>query len=189
MVQKRYYCLITPNSVNVASVMCGTLYAGGVACPLNHLSAVVELAQYLKASIAKAMVTNVECQKVVQEATEMVGMSNKRILLIDKIDHTTGCVGGSSPLRRFRRATPAIFFGGCSWNKQRRNRRLHLSKLICSMGRFVHPSVSVILYAIVNIQQSVACISCFSSRMLTSALLINIQHIREDRTSRDIRRS
>src|SRR5690242_19908777 len=104
MVQRRYYCLITPNSVNVASVMYGTLYAGGVVCPLNHFSTVVELARYLKASIAKAMVTNVECLKIVQGAIEMVGMSNERILLIDEIDRTTGCVGGSGSLRRFRRA-------------------------------------------------------------------------------------
>ncbi|KAH6633806.1 hypothetical protein C7974DRAFT_453371 [Boeremia exigua] len=78
--------LITPNSVNVASVTCGALYAGGVVCALNHLSTAVELAQSLKASNAKALVTNFECLEAVREAANIVGMSNDRILLIDETD-------------------------------------------------------------------------------------------------------
>ena len=98
--------LITPNSANVASVTFGALYAGGVVCPLNHLSTVAELVQSLKASNAKAMVTNVECLQVAQEAAKIVGMPNDRILLIDEIDpkhefqHFTSVRSSSPHLKR-----------------------------------------------------------------------------------------
>jgi len=75
--------LITPNSANIASVMFGTLYAGGIVCPLNHLSTASDLAESLKASNAKAMVTNTSCLDVAQEAARIAGMSKDRILLID----------------------------------------------------------------------------------------------------------
>jgi 4-coumarate--CoA ligase len=77
--------LITPNFANVASVMFGILYAGGVVCPLNHLSTVGELARSLEASNAKAMVTSSSCLDVAQEAARIVGISHDRILLIDEV--------------------------------------------------------------------------------------------------------
>ncbi|KAI4743702.1 hypothetical protein E4T50_05926 [Aureobasidium sp. EXF-12298] len=76
--------LITPNFADVASVMFGTLYAGGVVCPLNHLSTSGELARSLEASNAKAMVTSSSCLDVAQEAARIVGISHDRILLIDE---------------------------------------------------------------------------------------------------------
>jgi len=75
--------LITPNSANIASVMFGTLYAGGIVCPLNHLSTASDLVESLKASNAKAMVTNTSCLDVAQEAARIAGMSKDRIVLID----------------------------------------------------------------------------------------------------------
>jgi len=75
--------LMTPNSANIASVMFGTLYAGGVVCPLNHLSTASDLAESLKASDAKAVVTSTSCLDVAQEAAKIAGMSKDRILLID----------------------------------------------------------------------------------------------------------
>jgi len=75
--------LITPNSANIASVMFGTLYAGGIVCPLNHLSTASDLAESLKASNAKAMVTSTSCLDVAQEAAKIAGMFKDRILLID----------------------------------------------------------------------------------------------------------
>lgn len=76
--------LITPNSADIGSIMFGTLYAGGVVCPLNHLSTSSDLAQSLKASHAKAVVTSFSCLSVAQEAAEIAGIAKDRILLIDE---------------------------------------------------------------------------------------------------------
>lgn len=97
--------LITPNSGNVASIMFGTLYAGGVVCPLNHLSSPGELAQSFKASNAKAMVTSSSCLDVVQEAARIVGMSNHKILLIDEVEAQITC-------RHFSRLRSPLYGSG-----------------------------------------------------------------------------
>ncbi|EKG13836.1 AMP-dependent synthetase/ligase [Macrophomina phaseolina MS6] len=84
--------LMTPNTVDVAAVACGTLFAGGVVCPFNNLYTVEELASQLKSSGAKALVTNVACLEVAREAALIVGMPLDRILL----------VGVADPKRQFR---------------------------------------------------------------------------------------
>ena len=76
--------LITPNYANIASVMFGTLFAGGVVCPLNYLSTVSDLAQSLKASSAKAIVTSTSCLEIAKAAAEIAGMSKDKIVLIDR---------------------------------------------------------------------------------------------------------
>ncbi len=78
--------LITPNSTNVASVTFGTLYAGGVICPLNNLATVGELVQSLKVSGAKAVVTHTDCLNTVREAAKIAALPNDRILVIEKGD-------------------------------------------------------------------------------------------------------
>lgn len=78
--------VMTSNSANVAAVSLGALYAGGVVCPVNNLSTVGELVESLKASNAKAIITNLECLKTAYEAAKIVGMSRDRILLIDEVD-------------------------------------------------------------------------------------------------------
>jgi 4-coumarate--CoA ligase len=82
--------LIAPNSSNIASIVFGTLYAGGVVCPLNHLSTARELAQSLGESNAKVMVTSVTCLEVAQEAARIVGMPNHRILLVGNREPGSG---------------------------------------------------------------------------------------------------
>ncbi|KAH7052349.1 putative phenylacetyl-CoA ligase [Macrophomina phaseolina] len=78
--------LMTPNTVDVAAVACGTLFAGGVVCPFNNLYTVEELASQLKSSGAKALVTNVACLEVAREAALIVGMPLDRILLVGVAD-------------------------------------------------------------------------------------------------------
>jgi 4-coumarate--CoA ligase len=82
--------LIAPNSSNIASIVFGTLYAGGVVCPLNHLSTALELAQSLGESNAKVIVTSVSCLEVSQEAARIVGMPNHRILLMEDCEQSSG---------------------------------------------------------------------------------------------------
>lgn len=98
--------LITSNSASVASVTFGALYAGGVVCPLNHLSTTGELAQSLKASNAKAVVTSITCLETVREAAKVAGIPHNRILLIDEVNpnrefqHFTSVQSSSQHLRR-----------------------------------------------------------------------------------------
>jgi 4-coumarate--CoA ligase len=82
--------LIAPNSSDIASIVFGTLYAGGVVCPLNHLSTARELAQSLGESNAKVIVTSISCLKVVQEAARIVGMPTDRILLMEDCEPRSG---------------------------------------------------------------------------------------------------
>lgn len=78
--------LLTSNSPHVAAVSLGALYAGGVVCPINNLSTVGELAQSLKASGAKALITSLDSLRVAREAANVVGLAQDRILLIDEVD-------------------------------------------------------------------------------------------------------
>ncbi|KAJ8116859.1 hypothetical protein OPT61_g1804 [Boeremia exigua] len=76
--------LITPNSANIASVVFGALYAGGVICPLSNVLTVGELVQSLKASGAKAIVTHTECLDAAKQAAKIVAIPEDRILLVDE---------------------------------------------------------------------------------------------------------
>lgn len=98
--------LLTSNSLHVAAVSFGVLYAGGVVCPINNLSTVGELAQSLKTSGAKALVTNIDSLRVACEAANLVGLPQDRILLIDEVDtnhdvkHFASVRSSSQNLRR-----------------------------------------------------------------------------------------
>jgi 4-coumarate--CoA ligase len=78
--------LFTPNSADVAAVTFGTLWAGGVLCPLNNLYKVGELASQLKLSKAKALVTNIVCLEVAQQAALVAGLSPGRVLVLGESD-------------------------------------------------------------------------------------------------------
>ncbi|KAK7705464.1 hypothetical protein SLS63_014118 [Diaporthe eres] len=98
--------LMTPNSADVAPVTFGTWFAGGVVCPVNYQYTTEELVSLLRASQAKALVTNVDSLKVACEAALAVGLPLDRILL----------VGDHDPERRFQHA---MSFRGSSTSIQR----------------------------------------------------------------------
>ncbi|PLB48325.1 putative phenylacetyl-CoA ligase [Aspergillus steynii IBT 23096] len=74
--------LFTPNSIDTPAVMCGTLWAGGVVTPANPAYTVDELAFQLKASEAKALVTQTALLHVALEAAHKVGIPEDRVILI-----------------------------------------------------------------------------------------------------------
>jgi 4-coumarate--CoA ligase len=74
--------LFTPNSADIASVTFGTLWAGGVVCPMNNLYTVDELASLLKSSGAKGLTTHFSCLHVAVKAASIVGLPLNRIILI-----------------------------------------------------------------------------------------------------------
>ncbi|KAF2097347.1 4-coumarate-CoA ligase 2 [Rhizodiscina lignyota] len=84
--------LFTPNSAEVAAVTFGTLWAGGVLCPLNNLYKVGELVSQLRSSQAKALVTNTACLEVARQAALIAGLPLDRVLLL----------GGSDSKGRFQ---------------------------------------------------------------------------------------
>jgi 4-coumarate--CoA ligase len=100
--------LIAPNSPDIASVVFGTLYAGGVVCPLNYLSTARELAQSLAESNAKVMVTSISCLEVAQEAAKIVGMSRDRILLMEELESKSGIQHFSNLRSSSRTSRPRI---------------------------------------------------------------------------------
>lgn len=78
--------MMTPNTIDIAPVTFGTLFAGGVACPFSYLYTVDELVSQLKSSEAKALVTNVACLGVACKAASKVGLPFDRILLVGDAD-------------------------------------------------------------------------------------------------------
>jgi 4-coumarate--CoA ligase len=78
--------LFTPNCADVATVMFGTLWAGGIVCPLNNLSKMEELTSYLKSSGAKGLTTHISCLDVARAAARAAGLPLDRILLVGDRD-------------------------------------------------------------------------------------------------------
>ena len=78
--------LFTPNSTEVAAVTFGTLWAGGVVCPVNNLYTVGELVSQLKSSHAKALVTHVACLEIATEAASLAGLPLDRVVLVGPRD-------------------------------------------------------------------------------------------------------
>ena len=78
--------MFTPNSADIAAMTFGTLWAGGVVCPMNNLYTVGELASLLKSSGANGLTTHLSCLQVAREAALIVGLPLNRILVIGDTD-------------------------------------------------------------------------------------------------------
>lgn len=78
--------LFTPNSIDSATVTFGTLWAGGVICPVNNLLKVGELTRLLKSSHAKALTTHIDCLETAQQAASIAGLSPNHIFLLGDAD-------------------------------------------------------------------------------------------------------
>jgi 4-coumarate--CoA ligase len=78
--------LFAPNSADIAAITFGTLWAGGVICPVNNLFTVGELASQLKLSGARGLTTNLANLEVASEAAIIAGLPLDRIILIGDSD-------------------------------------------------------------------------------------------------------
>lgn len=100
----------TPNNIDFAPVVWGTLWAGGIVSPANPGYSVDELAFQLKDSGAKALVTQYDQLENALKAAEKVGIPQDRVILLgDKRDPNArikhfSSIRNLSGTSRFRRA-------------------------------------------------------------------------------------
>jgi 4-coumarate--CoA ligase len=78
--------VFTPNCADIGAMTYGTLWAGGVVCPINNLCKAEELAGYLKSSGAKGLTTHVSCIDIAMAASRAVGLPLDRIVLVGDPD-------------------------------------------------------------------------------------------------------
>jgi 4-coumarate--CoA ligase len=72
----------TPNSIDMSTVVWGTLYAGGIVSPVNPAYTAEELAFQLKNSGAKALATQLPLIETAVKAARKVGLPKYRIFLL-----------------------------------------------------------------------------------------------------------
>ncbi|KAF9892675.1 hypothetical protein FE257_001077 [Aspergillus nanangensis] len=77
--------LFTPNSIDVPSVVWGTLAIGGVVCPVNPSYRAEELVHPLKDANAKAMVTMRAQAPAALEAARRAGLPEDRVVILDEL--------------------------------------------------------------------------------------------------------
>ncbi|KFY52853.1 hypothetical protein V496_08139 [Pseudogymnoascus sp. VKM F-4515 (FW-2607)] len=78
--------LFSPNTADIAGLVSGVLWTGGIICPVNNLYTVGELVSVLKSSEAKALTTHLGCLEVAREGALIVGLPLDRIILIGEPD-------------------------------------------------------------------------------------------------------
>lgn len=74
--------IFSPNTIDYAPAIFGTLWAGGVASTANPTYTVKELAFQMKDSNAKAILTQVPMLAAAREAAKLVGIPEDRIILM-----------------------------------------------------------------------------------------------------------
>ena len=74
--------VFTPNCADIGAMIFGTLWAGGVVCPINNLCKAEELTSYLKSSGAKGLTTHISCLDIAEEAARSAGLPPDRIVLV-----------------------------------------------------------------------------------------------------------
>ncbi|KAK5678413.1 hypothetical protein LTS10_008856 [Elasticomyces elasticus] len=83
-------CVFSPNDVDYAPCVHGTLYAGGIIAPANPGYGAKDLAYMLKNSGAKAIVTQKALLKVAVEAAKIAELPQDSIILLgEDISHST----------------------------------------------------------------------------------------------------
>jgi 4-coumarate--CoA ligase len=106
--------LYAPNDIDIAPIIYGTFFAGGIVTPANPAYSADELAYQLSNSGASALVTTKQFLDTALKASEKVGISNQRIILLGeerdgthRVKHWTNIrkTSGASRYRR-RRAKP-----------------------------------------------------------------------------------
>lgn len=75
-------CVFSPNDVDYAPCVYGTLYAGGVVAPANPGYSASELAHILKDAGAKAIITQHGLLRVASEAAKIANIPQTKIILI-----------------------------------------------------------------------------------------------------------
>lgn len=82
--------LFTPNNIDVPVVNFAVHWAGGVASPANPTYTPEELAQQLKDSGAKALITQKPFLEIARKAAALAGLPAERILLLGEGRDETG---------------------------------------------------------------------------------------------------
>ncbi|KAK4900374.1 hypothetical protein LTR27_002599 [Elasticomyces elasticus] len=83
-------CVFSPNDVDYAPCVHGTLYAGGIIAPANPGYGAKDLAYMLKNSGAKAIVTQKALLKVAVEAAKIAELPQSSIILLgEDVSHST----------------------------------------------------------------------------------------------------
>jgi acyl-CoA synthetase (AMP-forming)/AMP-acid ligase II len=106
--------LYAPNDIDIAPVIYGTFFAGGIVTPANPGYSADELAYQLENSGARALVTTKQFLDTALKAAEKVGIPNDRIILLGaekdgshRVKHWSNIRKTSGALRyRRRRAKP-----------------------------------------------------------------------------------
>ena len=75
-------CMFSPNDIDYAPCIYGTLWAGGIIAPANPGYSAKDLAFMLKDSGAKAIVAQKSLLKVALEAARLAGVEEANIILI-----------------------------------------------------------------------------------------------------------
>ncbi|KAL3474462.1 putative phenylacetyl-CoA ligase [Aspergillus californicus] len=75
--------VMSPNSIQMPSVIWGCHYAAGVVAPANPELSAAELAHQLANSRAKAIVVHPRCVNIAVEALRLAGLSGDRLLALD----------------------------------------------------------------------------------------------------------
>jgi len=108
--------LYTPNHIDVAPIIWGTHWAGGIVTPANPAYTVDELTFQLKNAGAKALATQKHCLDVARKACRNAGIPEDRIILLgDERDETVRYkhwsairnLAGTSRYRRTKAKNPA----------------------------------------------------------------------------------
>ncbi|KAE8331413.1 putative phenylacetyl-CoA ligase [Aspergillus sergii] len=76
--------LMSPNSIEMPSVVWGCHYAGGVVAPVNPDLSVSELKHHLERSHAKALVVHPKCIRRAKEAMQLAQMPPEHLLALDE---------------------------------------------------------------------------------------------------------
>jgi 4-coumarate--CoA ligase len=106
--------LYAPNDIDIAPVIYGTFFAGGIVTPANPAYSADELAYQLSNSGASALVTTKQFLDTALKAAEKVGIDHQRVILLGaekdethRVKHWTNIrkTSGASRYRR-RRAKP-----------------------------------------------------------------------------------
>jgi 4-coumarate--CoA ligase len=102
--------LYAPNDIDIAPVIYGTFFAGGIVTPANPGYSADELAYQLENAGAHALVTTKQFLKTALEAAHKVGIPNDRVILLGaekdethRVKHWTNIKKTSGALRYRRR--------------------------------------------------------------------------------------
>jgi 4-coumarate--CoA ligase len=97
--------LYAPNDIDIAPVIYGTFFAGGIVTPANPAYSADELAYQLENSGAHALVTTKQFLETALKAAKKVGISNERVVLLGPEKDETHRVKHWTNIRKTQRSS------------------------------------------------------------------------------------